>query len=60
MRGQQLKSSMILLLTAVIWGSAFVAQSIGMDYIGPFTFNGVRTLIGGLVLVPFIWFRDRR
>lgn len=36
---QQIKSSLILLLTATIWGVAFVAQSVGMEYIGPFTFN---------------------
>ena len=43
-----------LLLTAFIWGVAFVAQSVGMDYIGPFTFNCVRSIIGGLVLIPLI------
>lgn len=43
-----------LLLTALIWGVAFVAQSVGMDYIGPFTFNCVRSLIGGIVLIPLI------
>ena len=43
-----------LLLTAFIWGVAFVAQSVGMDYIGPFTFNCVRCIIGGLVLIPLI------
>lgn len=44
----------MLLLTATIWGVAFVAQSVGMDYIGPFTFNAVRNAIGGLVLLPCI------
>ena len=43
-----------LLLTAFIWGVAFVAQSVGMEYIGPFTFNCVRSIIGGLVLIPLI------
>lgn len=47
-------SNLLLVLTAAIWGSAFVAQSIGMDYIGPFTFNGIRSVIGGLVLLPVI------
>ena len=42
----------MLLLTALIWGSSFVAQRAGMEYIGPFTFNGIRSLIGGLVLIP--------
>lgn len=42
----------MLFLAAIIWGFAFVAQSAGMDYVGPFTFNAVRCLIGALVLVP--------
>ena len=54
------RNTFLLLLTAFIWGSAFVAQSVGMDYIGPFTFNCVRNLIGGMVLLPFIWFRERQ
>lgn len=45
----------MLLLTALIWGSSFVAQRAGMEYIGPFTFNGIRSLIGGLVLIPVIF-----
>lgn len=44
----------MLLITAMIWGSAFVAQRAGMEYIGPFTFNGIRSFIGGLVLIPVI------
>lgn len=43
------------MLTAFIWGTAFVAQSVGMDYLGPFTFNGVRSLIGAAALLPCIW-----
>ena len=43
----------MLLLTALIWGTAFVAQSVGMDYVEPFTFNFSRYIIGALVLVPF-------
>lgn len=50
------KNAIMLLLTAFIWGTAFVAQSVGMDYLGPFTFNGVRSLIGGVTLLPCIWF----
>lgn len=49
------KSPLILLLTATIWGVAFVAQSVGMEYVGPFTFNGVRSLLGAIVLVPVIF-----
>lgn len=51
---QQIKSSLILLLTATIWGVAFVAQSVGMEYIGPFTFNAIRCVLGGLALIPVI------
>ena len=49
----------MLLITALIWGTAFVAQSAGMDYVEPFTYNGVRTLIGGIVLIPVILLFDR-
>lgn len=48
-----------LLLAAFIWGSAFIAQSVGMDHIGPFTFQSVRFLIGGIVLLPVISIRKR-
>lgn len=49
------KSPLLLLLTATIWGVAFVAQSVGMDYVEPFTFNGLRNLLGALVLLPVIY-----
>ncbi len=52
-----------LFLTALIWGVAFVAQSVGMDYVGAFTFNCVRCLIGGIFLKKHvgarIWFSVR-
>ena len=54
-----LRQSLLLFLTAVIWGVAFVAQSAGMDYVGPFTYNGVRCILGGLVLMPCIMLLDR-
>ncbi len=54
------RANALLLLTAIIWGFAFVAQRTGMEHVGPFTFNAVRFFIGGLVLVPFIIIRDRR
>lgn len=60
MKTQQRKSSCMLALAAFIWGVAFVAQSVGMDYVGPFTFNAVRNFIGSLVLIPCILFFDRR
>ena len=55
-----LKNSLILLLTATIWGVAFVAQSVGMDYVGGFTFNAVRSIIGSIVLLAVILFLDRQ
>jgi drug/metabolite transporter (DMT)-like permease len=48
------KSDFILLITAAIWGLAFVAQRMGMDHVGPFTFNGVRFALGGVSLLPFL------
>ena len=53
------KNTVMLLLTAFIWGVAFVAQSIGMEYVGAFTFNSVRSLIGAAVLLPVIWLFNR-
>jgi drug/metabolite transporter (DMT)-like permease len=52
MVSQEVKSDGMLLLTAFIWGFAFVAQRMGMDHIGPFMFNGIRFLLGALVLLP--------
>lgn len=49
-----MKYRFLCLLAAVIWGFAFVAQVVGMDSIGPYTFNGIRFLIGAVVLLPFI------
>ena len=48
------KNAIILFLTAFIWGTAFVAQSVGMDYLEPFTFNGIRSFIGAIALLPCI------
>ncbi|HWP98235.1 MAG TPA: DMT family transporter [Syntrophomonadaceae bacterium] len=54
-----IKSNLLLLLAAAIWGFAFVAQRVGMEHVGPFTFNGVRFLLGSLSLIPLIfYFRD--
>lgn len=52
--------SAALLLAAIIWGFAFVAQSVGMEYVGPFTFQAVRSLIGSAALVPVIGIMDRQ
>ena len=54
------RANLLLLLTAIIWGFAFVAQRSSMDHIGPFTFNAIRFLIGGLALVPLMLILDRR
>ena len=47
------------MLTALIWGTAFVAQKSGMELMGPFAFNGIRTILGGIVLLPVIWIFSR-
>lgn len=60
MKKLSIKSMILLVLTALIWGMAFVAQSVGMNYIGPFTFNCIRSIMGGLVLIPCILFFDKR
>jgi drug/metabolite transporter (DMT)-like permease len=54
------KSSLMLFLAAFIWGTAFVAQSVGMDYLGPLSFNGARFLMGSAVLLPVIVFNRTR
>ncbi len=51
--------SLLLILTALIWGVAFVAQSKGGDAVGPYTFNTVRSFIGGLSLIPVILVLDK-
>ena len=59
MKKMTVKNVCMLVLTAFIWGVAFVAQSVGMNYIKPFTFSCVRSLLGGIVLIPCIWLLDR-
>ncbi len=54
MNYQKLKGNMILLLTAFIWGVSFIAQSKGVEEISPVAFNGIRSVLGGLVLLPVI------
>ena len=60
MNSAKIKADLILLLAAAIWGFAFVAQRVGMDYVGPFTYNGVRFSLGILVLLPFFYVRLRK
>ncbi len=57
---KQLRANLLLLLTAMIWGAAFVAQSVSMDYVGPFTFLCTRSILGGVVLLPVIAVMGRR
>ncbi len=56
---KRMRGNFLLLITAMIWGSAFVAQSKGMDYIGPFTYNALRNVIGTLALLPVVLFLSR-
>jgi drug/metabolite transporter (DMT)-like permease len=56
----KLTGTLLLLLASIIWGFAFVAQSVGMDYIEPFTFSAIRSFIGALVLLPFIFMSGRK
>lgn len=54
MSSPSLKANLLLLVTAVIWGAAFVAQRVGMEHVGPFTYNGIRFALGALALVPLM------
>ncbi len=60
MNARKLSGAPMLLLTAMIWGGAFVAQSMSTDFVGPFTFNTARYTIGAVVLLPIIFLTDRR
>ena len=57
---KQFRGALLLTLTALIWGTAFVAQSLGMDHLGPFTFNGVRNFVAAIGLLPVIALLHRR
>lgn len=56
---RQLRGGAMLMLTALIWGTAFVAQSVGMDYLGPCAFTAVRNFIGCVALLPVIGLASR-
>jgi len=56
----RLQADSLLLLVALIWGSAFVAQNLGMASLGPYAFTGIRFLIGALVVLPFAWHEQYR
>lgn len=56
---KKIRGRLTLLITAIIWGTTFVAQSEGMDHLGPFTFNAARTLLGGVILIPVVFILDK-
>lgn len=56
---QQIRGSIAIIFATIIWGSTFVAQSMGMDHIGPFTFQAIRCGLGALGLLPIIWVVDK-
>lgn len=56
---KKIRANILLLLTALIWGSAFVAQIKGMDYLGPFSFACIRNLVGAIFLIPVIFILDK-
>lgn len=60
MKNVSLRSSVLLFTAALIWGVAFVAQSVGMDYMGPLSFNSARFLMGSIVLLPLVIFRRKK
>lgn len=59
MKSQKLKGNLILLLTSVIWGISFIAQSKGVELISPMVFNGIRSMLGAVVLLPVIFLLDK-
>jgi drug/metabolite transporter (DMT)-like permease len=60
MNSQAIKADLLMLIAAVIWGFAFVAQREGMETMGPFLFNGVRFLIGVVALSPVVWYLSKK
>ncbi|MEZ7196463.1 DMT family transporter [Pseudodesulfovibrio karagichevae] len=60
MNTRALRADILLFVTAAIWGLAFVAQRVGMEHVGPLTFNGIRFALGALALVPLILAMERR
>lgn len=59
MRKQALRADILMLITAMIWGSGFVAQRVGMDHLGPFMFTGLRFALGAIVLLPLLLHQGR-
>lgn len=60
MQNSRLRADLIMLLVAIVWGSTFVAQRLGMDYVGPFFYSGARFLMGGVLLIPLINWRQKK
>jgi len=58
MNKKNLRGILLLLITATVWGVAFVAQSVGMEHLNAFAFNSIRNLIGVVVLLPFMIYRN--
>lgn len=58
MKKQEISSVLLMLLTAAIWGFAFVAQRVGMQHVGAFTYNAVRFALGSISLIPVIYFLE--
>lgn len=56
---KKMRGNILLFITAFIWGCAFVAQRTGMEYIGPLTFNGIRSFVGGFTLLIYLFIRSR-
>lgn len=60
LKTKEFRSNILLLITAIIWGFAFVAQRLGMNYVGAFTFNGVRFALGALSLLPLLIYQRKK
>lgn len=59
-KNNEAKGVIFLIIAAIIWGAALVAQKAGMENLGPFTFTAIRCLLGGISMLPLIWFLDKR
>ena len=57
---KKMRANLLLLLTAIIWGSAFVAQDVAADVIEPLTFNAIRMALAALAMLPSVWLMDRK
>ncbi len=60
MKGKAVRGNLLLILTALIWGIAFVAQRMGLDHLGSFSFNGMRTLLGAFAVMPVALWSGKR